>query len=381
MILKTYIVNDMQEGMEKIKKELGPDAIMLSTKEYKKKGIKGLFSKPKIEIVAAYDAQERIAIQPRESQKRTSSKAASGRERTRESLHTESEMSAIEKKLSRLDNTLSSFMQRIENNYADKFASYSKPVRSFAGSLLDNDVREDIVYELADKAEELIRKGGSADNAAEKVIKDYLGEAKVIDTDKKNQVILFLGATGVGKTTTLSKITTDMVVNRGKKAAVMTTDIYKIASTEQLKVYSDILEVPFSVVYSNEDLEENMDKFADRDIIFIDTGKSPDEEEYNRQIKELISQVKPDEIYLVISAASNYKSCVKTLAGYSYLKDYRIIITKTDEAESPGMIFNIRSLTDKPFSYLTYGQILTEDIKEFDSMEILRDLMNNSGKE
>ncbi|MCH5184954.1 MAG: flagellar biosynthesis protein FlhF, partial [Oscillospiraceae bacterium] len=183
------------------------------------------------------------------------------------------------------------------------------------------------------------------------------------------------------KTTTLSKIATDIVVNRHKKAAVITTDIYKIASTEQLKVYTDILEVPFSVIYSNDEIDECMDKFADCDVIFIDTGKSPDEEEYKLQVKEIISKTSPDEIYLVISANANYKSCVKTLAGYSYVKDYRIIITKTDEAVSSGIIFNIRSLTDKPFSYLTYGQVLTEDIKVFDSGEILGSLMNDAGKE
>jgi flagellar biosynthesis protein FlhF len=387
MILKTYIVNDMQEGMELIKKELGIDAVILSTKEYKKKGIRGWFSKPKLEIVAAYDADDRPSMKQKRKggdlPKKTQQRQLPSRSNAQSGLYSDMEMSAIENKLSRLDNTLSNFMQRIENNYSDKFTAYPKEIRSFAGKLLDNDVREEIVYDLADRVEAKVKKKNmDVKDAIALVIKDYLGKPERIDTDKKDtSVILFLGTTGVGKTTTLSKITTDIVVNKHKKAAVMTTDIYKIASTEQLKVYSDILEVPFSVVYSNDELEENMEKFSDCDVIFIDTGKSPDEEEYKTQIKDIISKLKPDEIYLVISANTNYKSCVKTLSGYSYLKDYRIIITKMDEAVSSGIIFNIRSLTDKPFSYLTYGQILTEDIKDFDSTEILNDLMKDTGKE
>lgn len=385
MILKTYIVNDMQEGMEQIKRELGMDAVILSTKEYKKKGIRGLFSKPKLEIVAAYDSDDRISIKSNRRTVSPSPRPAQTYQRTGSmggGVSSDLEISAIENRLSKLDNTLNSFMKRIENNYADKFTAYSKEIRSFAGKLLDNDVREDIVYELADKVEAKVKnENADINDAIAGVVKNYLGEPQKIDTDKKNQIILFLGTTGVGKTTTLSKLTTDIVVNKHKKAAVMTTDIYKIASTEQLKVYSDILEVPFSVIYSDDEMEENIEKFGDCDIIFIDTGKSPDEEEYKNQVKKIISDIKPDEIYLVISANTNYKSCVKTLTGYSYVKDYKIIVTKMDEAVSSGILFNIRSLTDKPFSYLTYGQILTEDIKDFDADELIRDLLNTPGKE
>lgn len=385
MILKTYIVNDMQEGMEQIKRELGMDAVILSTKEYKKKGIRGLFSKPKLEIVAAYDSDDRISIKSNRRTASPSPRPAQTYQRTGSmggGVSSDLEISAIENRLSKLDNTLNSFMKRIENNYADKFTAYSKEIRSFAGKLLDNDVREDIVYELADKVEAKVKnENADINDAIAGVVKNYLGEPQKIDTGKKNQIILFLGTTGVGKTTTLSKLTTDIVVNKHKKAAVMTTDIYKIASTEQLKVYSDILEVPFSVIYSDDEMEENIEKFCDCDIIFIDTGKSPDEEEYKNQVKKIISDIKPDEIYLVISANTNYKSCVKTLTGYSYVKDYKIIVTKMDEAVSSGILFNIRSLTDKPFSYLTYGQILTEDIKDFDADELIRDLLNTPGKE
>jgi len=375
MILKTYIVNDMQEGMAQIKKELGLDAVILSTKEYRKKGIKGWFSKPKLEIVAAYDDADRISIKPG----RPSVRQNTGRtpQTYRGSGRADIEISSIENRISKLDTTLSNFMQRIENNYSDKFAAYSKDIRSFAGVLLDNDVREEIVYELADKASELIRKNNTdAGDAIKKTVREYLGGPEKTDVSKRGpRVILFLGATGVGKTTTLSKIATDMVVNKHKKAAVMTTDIYKIASTEQLKVYADILEVPFSIVYSNDEIEENMQSFADRDVIFIDTGKSPDKEGYKEQIKDIIAQLSPDEIYMVISAGSNYKSCVETLDSYSYVNDYRIIITKMDEACSFGMLFNVRSVTNKPFAYLTYGQVLTEDIKDFDSNEITEEIM------
>ena len=62
MVLKRYIVDNMQDGIERIKRELGSEAVILSTKELKKKGFKRFFTKPKIEIIAAYDDKYEISI-------------------------------------------------------------------------------------------------------------------------------------------------------------------------------------------------------------------------------------------------------------------------------------------------------------------------------
>lgn len=377
MILKRYIVSDMQEGMEKIKKELGSEAVILSSKQIKKKGIKGWFSKPKLEVVAAYDDKE-ISIHksdapPISAKRRTTVTTAANAYKRPEQQPAVSE---LESKITNIDNMLNTFLKRFDNNYNDKFANYSKGVRAFASTLLENEVKEDIVYKLCDEVCAAVKNGDIEEKEAiEKTVSDYLGDKSPVVLKKgAPTVIMFIGTTGVGKTTTLSKMATLFAMQQGKNIAIITTDTYKIASSEQLKIYSEILEVPLSVAHSNADIPGEMEKYKDKDIIFIDTGKCPDEQMYRKQICELIEMTKPDEIYLAVSASTNYRFCSKTLSDYSYVENYKFIITKTDEAMSLGTLFNLRSLSPKPIAYLTCGQILTEDIDEYSADYVLKKL-------
>lgn len=380
MILKRYIVSDMQEGMEKIKKELGSEAVILSSKQIKKKGIKGLFSKPKLEVVAAYDDKE-ISIQksdisPISARRRATVKTAANAYKPSEP--TPAAVSELESKITNIDNMLNTFLKRFDNNYNDKFANYSKNVRAFASGLLENEVKEDIVYRLCDEVCAEVKNADIEEKAAiEKTVRNYLGEKSPVALKSgAPTVIMFIGTTGVGKTTTLSKMATLFAMQQGKDIAIITTDTYKIASSEQLKIYSEILEVPLFVAHSNADIPQQMERFKDKDIIFIDTGKCPDEQMYKNQITELIQMTSPDEIYLVVSASTNYRFCSKTLSDYSYVDDYKFIITKTDEAMSLGTLFNLRSLSPKKIAYLTCGQILTEDIDEYSADYVLEKLFS-----
>lgn len=387
MVLKRYIVDNMQEGMEKIKKELGSDAVILSSKEIKKKGLKGLFSKPKLEVVAAYDDKE-ISIQSgdtpvsrRRAPKQNISSAANAYAKNTAPANVP-DNSDLEAKLTNIDSMLNNFLQRFESNYNDKFANYSKEVRAFASKMLENEVKEDITYKLADEVSDMVKKENIEEKTAiEKVVTNYLGEAKPFEFNKNGPtVIMFLGTTGVGKTTTLSKLATMFTMQQEKSVAIITTDTYKIASSEQLKIYSEILSVPLTVAYSNNEIPAAMESYKDKDVIFIDTGKCPDEAEYRESITKLIEITQPDNIYIVVSANTNYKFCMKTLSDYNYVKDYKFIVTKMDEAMSVGTLFNLRSLSAKPVTYLTYGQILTEDIREYSPEYILEKLLGNDDK-
>jgi flagellar biosynthesis protein FlhF len=385
MVLKRYIVDNMQEGMEKIKKELGSDAVILSSKEIKKKGLKGLFSKPKMEIVAAYDDKDTIEINTpaRANPYRTQKSGRSVPSASARTEYTGADMVKLESKISNIDNMLNTFLQRFnDDNYNDKFAGYSKEVRGFATKLLENEVREDIVYRLADQVGNVVRTENIDEEAAiEKVVSGFVGEKSPIVLKKRTPtIIMFLGTTGVGKTTTLSKLATMFTMQKEKQAAIITVDTYKIASSEQLRIYSDILNVPFTVAYSNEEANDAVKEYADKDIIFIDTGKCPDENEYRKNITELIGLVSPDEIYIVVSASTNYKFCAKIIDDYAYVEDFKFIVTKMDEAMCFGTIFNLRSVASKPIAYLTYGQVLTEDIREF-TPEYILDSINKVSEE
>lgn len=387
MVLKRYIVDNMQDGIEKIKRELGSEAVILSTKELKKKGFKKFFTKPKIEIVAAYDDKEEISIHGQDSAKirKDLKKPVKREDDIIPKNHRSSyDMGELEKRLAGIDSTLNTFMKRFDSNYSDRFANYSKTVRTLCNNMLENEVREDIVYKIADDITDEVRKNNLDENdAVNKVLKTFLGSEVRLNLKRgRPTVIMFVGNTGVGKTTTLLKLATKYAVTEKKEVAIITADTYKIASAEQVKTYSEILGVPLSVIYSGDELKTELEKYGEKDVIFIDTGKCPDMDEYKNVMCELIEVSNPDEVYIVMSAGTNYNSVRKTLEQYDYLKDYKFIITKMDEASSYGAIFNIKSLADNSISYLTDGQILTENIRAFKPDEVIDGLLGNqSGAE
>lgn len=383
MVIKKYVVNDMQEAVEKAKKELGSDAVILSTKEVKRKGLKFFFSKPLYEVVVAYDPKENIAINNQPSQPKKNSQSSKGSFNKKgvfnksDSVLLSNDIALLDNKISSIDKTITSFISRMETNYNDKYASYSKEIRAIAGKLIENEVNEDTIYKLCDEMSQYVLKNNcDEDEAIRAVLSKFLGKVNPIVVKKnKPTVVMFVGTTGVGKTTTLSKLATEFKVKGNSEIAIITTDTYKIASAEQLKVYSNILNIPFSVVYSMDEFNTEFEKYKEKDLIFIDTGLCPDEEVYKEGIQEVISIAKPDYLYVVVSANTTYKSCKKILNNYSYIKGFKYIITKMDEALSCGTVFNLKSLSNRPISYLTWGQVLTDDIKEYNWEDIVDILM------
>jgi len=380
MILKRYIVDNMQEGIETVKKELGSEAVILNTKPIGKKGVLGLFKKSKIEILVAYDPNEEISINNSpvpNFAKEKKQKAIIAPTVSFQKEEQTPELYKLESKIANIDHTLNAFLNRMDNNFNDKFANYSKGIRSFASNLLENEVKEDLVYKLSDGASQAVMQENMEEvEAIKNTISHFFGKPKVIALKRnKPAVVLFVGITGVGKTTTLSKLATSFTVGKSKKVALITTDTYKIASSEQLKVYSEILNIPLSIVYSADELNKEIQKYQDKDIIFVDTGKCPDEAEYKKNIMDFIETANPDEIYIVINANMSYKSCANVLEYYNYIRSFKVIVTKLDEAMSLGALFNIRALSNKPISYVTDGQVLTENLEEFESKSVIDKLL------
>src|SRR5690606_6693345 len=89
---------------------------------------------------------------------------------------------------------------------------------------------------------------------------------------KKEKVIFLVGPTGVGKTTTIAKLAAQYVMQQNKKIALITMDTYRIGAIDQLKTYSKIMDIPIEVAYNYDDFVAARKKFANFDIIFVDTA-------------------------------------------------------------------------------------------------------------
>jgi len=181
------------------------------------------------------------------------------------------------------------------------------------------------------------------------------------------QILTLFGPTGVGKTTTLIKIM-NRLQKGTKKIGVITTDNFRVGAYEQMKNYSEKLDFP--LIQSNiDELKIPVNVFKHQkgmDYILIDTyGRNPKDSEMKEEIEMYLRTVNPESVCLVLAANQKYKDMVKTIRAYDGVKIDHIIVTKIDETDSYGFIYNLYKEFNIPISYLTFGQKVPDDIELF----------------
>ena len=250
MIIKRYIANTTQEAMAQVKMDLGSDAVILNTRRIRKKGIIGWFSKPLMEVTAAIDNE--IVV--------SKGKVDQNTPQTKEVQYNKDVITSLEKKVDAMGQMVQKLVSQVINNNQKKTEQELTVIqetinegKEYYDVLLDNEVRQEYAVDILKKAKELYSKNGmDFCRCFEHVIMDCLGnKAKPIELlPGKRKVILFVGPTGVGKTTTLAKLAANFTIEQNKKVGLITADTYRIAAVDQLRVYAEILEIPMRLFMS-----------------------------------------------------------------------------------------------------------------------------------
>jgi flagellar biosynthesis protein FlhF len=187
------------------------------------------------------------------------------------------------------------------------------------------------------------------------------------------RVIALVGPTGVGKTTTVAKLAANFKLAHGFRPGLVTVDTYRIAAVEQLRTYAEIIDLPLAVADSAGEMSRAIQELGDVDIVLIDTaGRSPRDELKIRELADFLAEARPDEVHLVLSAAAGEKSLRAAVERFSVIQVNRLILTKLDEAESLGGVLSVLGQADRPVSYLTTGQAVPDDIEPADRTRLAR---------
>lgn len=174
---------------------------------------------------------------------------------------------------------------------------------------------------------------------------------------------VFVGSTGVGKTTTLAKLAARCVLNEGLNVGLISLDTFRVAAVDQLKEYSSLLGVEVAVAFSPEELVKRLEEYRGKDVVLIDTpGRGQFDEKGVKELAEILGGVESLCVALVVSAGIRQEDAEAMFENYSQLKPSILIITKTDEATRCDGLTRLLAQTNLPILYLTDGQRVPEDI-------------------
>ena len=400
MIIKKYQAKTESDAVEQAKKELGSGVVVMNVRNVKKKGLLGLFGAKQVEVTVALEDDTEKASQRREPSKSQAATLltepvkqdpAPSLGRGILSGHTEETGNGkvLEEKLDSLQNFLVEKLKEPDDEKKEADGETAEDQESVAfmkllyNTMLENEVNEKYANQIIDEIEKNSKANLPMDQVLsgiyQKMILKFGKPVTITPAENGPKMLFFVGPTGVGKTTTIAKLASYFQVDEKKKVALLTADTYRIAAVEQLRTYANILDVPFRVIYSAEEIESALQELKDYDYIMVDTaGHSHHNEVQRENMNQFIHSVDAKvekEVFLVVSATTKYRDLVNIAETYMDMTDYRLIFTKLDETTTLGNLLNLKLYTGAALSYVTYGQNVPDDIENFNPQKTVKLLL------
>ena len=374
MKIKKYLVKDVREAMRMIKEELGDDAIILNTRKVKKGGFLGIGAKTYFEVTAVVEDEKkeekkRAPTPPRREDIYKLQEILMRNRYQNQAPSSTSSPSNIEEEINRIKDMISELKGMV---FAGK-NEIPPGIRTVANGMRRQGIDEEIVSKVV---EYLRITYGDVDPASREFkmkLAEYLTpfvKSEEVDLSGK---IVFVGPTGVGKTTTLAKLAAKLKLELKKRVAILTLDTYRIAAADQLKTYASIMDIPIRVAYTPQEAGMALSAMVDYDVILMDTaGRSQKNDLQMGELKLIVDSVKPDRIFLVLSMNYRLADIKDMIRKFKVVEPTHVILTKLDETSAYGHFVNVPLHSDLPIAFVTNGQRVPEDIFVANSVELAR---------
>lgn len=350
----------MNRALEQVKRELGPDAVILSNKQ-----VAISPTECRVEVTAAVDRYQPFPAQSKPSVLRDPD------------IH--EDLRDIKSYLSMLISSRD-HLTRLQS---------SRPLSEVYHALLARGLDERQVFMLLNRATASL--DGEADDRKrilDAFCRQLLDKVKVsrpfqhiTGPDGFVPTYSFVGPTGVGKTTTLAKIAAHLKIKRGLNVGIVSVDTYRIGAVDQLGMYAEILDAPFVVAQNKTEFQQALDRFRHHDMVLIDTtGRNYLNRKHVQDLRDLFGERSRVQHLLVLSAAAKDEDLKQTVLHFRPLAVQSLIFTKIDETMNHGAVVNQLLRFSHPASYLGTGQRVPEDLEMATPKRLLSFLLPTGGR-
>lgn len=341
MKVRKYYSKNRVEGFLQVKKELGPEAIILQTRRVRQRGLKGLFMPSRVEIIAALDSRDTGRPDPPGAEK----------------------IGRLEQDLQELKKMVRKLVEEIPRGEPDPRGEPGN--RSYWKNFLQ---KQDLDPVIIDDLLARLSSGpdGPGLNWASMVLalQEQLTRRLTVTPEKEHRILILVGPTGVGKTTTLAKLAARYALTLKERVGLITIDHFRIGAVEQLKAYAEIIDLPLEVVITPADLGGALGRLQDCERILVDTaGRSTGNLNQIDELSAYVELLLPAEIHLVISATTRWQDIRHIAGSFMKLQYNRLLVTKLDETVSYGAVLNGAYHTGLPLVYLTDGQSVPDRLR------------------
>lgn len=370
MALHTYRARSLQEALRLVRDELGPDASVLHTREVSAGLLRWIGVGQQIEVTASADVQVASRLPTPHDYESTDLETSSRippaelhdfRQKFREDLRDfhPAARSPLEEMCHSRDARSNAGLQAVLARLCGNLAAAQVPaaiVEDWSGQLQQSLATED--YTSPEQLEQRLQRLVEAEISIGGPIRVSAAERRLV---------ALVGPTGVGKTTTIAKLAANFRLRERRKVGLITVDTYRIAAVDQLRTYADIMDLPMEVVSTPREMREAVARFADFDLVLMDTaGRSPRDEIRIQELRAMLAEADADEVHLVLSTTAGLDSLHSAVNSFARVGATSLVLTKLDEAPSLGSLLPLLRDSRLPLSYATDGQNVPDDIHPAD---------------
>ncbi len=420
MKMKVFHADTMHEAIRSIKEELGPDALILSTKRVRRGSLPfSLFGRSLLEVTAAVDS---MADQAGQDQQATSlvaqdlgpsalnqrASALAFQDTLNAALHANrpEELGGAQVRIpppatqSGPEPAPSGRFLHLMNECLDLQArlvswlpsespqaglDFSAPLGRACRFLVAQGLRPSTAERLCVALRCRLSAGAlQSDREIQDALHHLCRElirvsGPLLDAETDYKVAMFVGPSGVGKTTAIVKLVAHYRLQENRSVALITLDTCRLAAVEHLRLYAKVLGVPLETAQSTSDVLEAIRRHRQANLIMIDTpGFGPHETAQLTTLGGLKDSYGSIETHLVLSATTRMQDLRRTMTRYEACAPSRLLFTKLDETEEYGNLLELAHQTSLPLSYWSNGQRVPEDFEQADSAR-LADLLLDRG--